>query len=86
MKAPINDRIAFLLLVDWLWPSLEKTLGYELVIGIAAKDLVLVADKTDENQVKAMKQVMDEVHETGEFLLSRRVYTMTKHGLVVTDL
>jgi uncharacterized protein YtpQ (UPF0354 family) len=67
-----------LILVDQLWDNIRINLGYEFVLAIPAKDLLLIAKKEDTTEIKKLKQSIDEIHKDGEFLLSKKIFTLTK--------
>lgn len=71
-----------LLLIDKLWITLREQLNYDFLIAVPSKDLILIIDKSDKNQLDKLKQFIEEIHKNGEFLLSKKIYEFSDSKLI----
>lgn len=73
---------ASLIIADSFWKMINEYLEHDFIIGIPSKDLFFIADKNDRIQIEKLKETINEIHENGEYLLSRKLYTFIDRKLV----
>ena len=73
---------AALVLIDKLWITIREQLNYDFLIAVPSKDLIFIINKNDKTQLDKLKQVIDEIHKNGEFLLSKKIYEFSDSKLI----
>jgi uncharacterized protein YtpQ (UPF0354 family) len=70
-----------LLLADGLWPGLAATVPGDLVVGVPARDVVVVTGSQSKRGLDAAKRAVDRVFFAGDqYLLSRQLLVRREDG------
>ncbi|NUN70944.1 MAG: DUF1444 family protein [Bacteroidetes bacterium] len=70
------------ILLDWIWDEQIDTLGDNLVVAIPSKDLLFFTLQSDKSGIESMKKEISNVHSDGEYLLSKKLFLVTKKSIV----
>jgi len=71
------------ILLDWLWDEQINNLGENLVLAIPSKDLIFFTKQSDRSCIESMKKVIVDIHDGGEYLLSKKLFLVTKDSITV---
>lgn len=69
-----GDYEASLILEESIWTKDNFNINGEIVIGVPARDLVLITGSEDEEGIKRLKETIIEVNQTGNHLVSDKLF------------
>ena len=69
-----GDYEASLILEESIWTQENFIINGEIVIGVPARDLVLITGSEDEEGIKRLKETIIEVNQTGNHLVSDKLF------------
>ncbi|MEQ9266166.1 MAG: hypothetical protein RLN81_13135 [Balneolaceae bacterium] len=69
-----GNHEAALILLSGIWNLLSQKLGASIVFALIAKDLAVFSNSENVEDINAIKEMISEVHSTGERLLSKKLF------------
>jgi len=80
-----GDYEASLILEQSIWTKENFAVKGEIVIGIPARDLVLITGSEDEEGIKRLKETINEVNQTGNHLVSEKIFIWKQGKFEIYD-
>lgn len=69
-----GNHEAALILLPGIWNLLTQKLGKSIVFALVAKDLAVFSSIENDEDINAIREMILEVHSTGELLLSKKLF------------
>jgi|SRR5690606_4014592 len=70
-----GEHEAALITIGGVLDIMVEELGENLVFAVPAKDLIFFVNGNNPEEIKSLKNIIEEVHQDGERLLSKKLYT-----------
>jgi uncharacterized protein YtpQ (UPF0354 family) len=80
-----GDYEASLILEESIWTKDNFNVNGEIVIGIPTRDLVLITGSENEEGIKRLKEIINEVNQTGNHLVSDKLFSWRNGKFEVFD-
>jgi uncharacterized protein YtpQ (UPF0354 family) len=74
---------AALMLLPEVWEIMKEKIGDMIAFAVPSKDLFICVNAMDDVQVNELKRLIEQVHNGGEFLLSKKIYKYQNDKIAV---
>lgn len=80
-----NDLEASLLTLPEIWNMIQEKIGTSIVFAVPSKDLIIFVNSKKESEIEGLKKMINEVHNDGESLLSKYLFTYNNGQIKVKE-